>query len=157
MMPFAEIKRRLDGTLAKFECRLVHREPGHVVIRHEITGQGGEVAGIGLPDGTVTYAYYWTDRLYNVYHWLLPDGTTAGYYFNLADQTEIGKDHVAWRDLVVDVLVAPDGRCQVLDEDELPADLGPALRAKIECAKADILQNKKRLVEEIEDTTRLHF
>lgn len=154
MSLFTEVKRRLDGSVAKFECTLVHREAGHVVLRYDITGQGGEVAGVRLPGGTITYAYYWTDRPYNVYHWLLPDGTTAGYYFNLADQTEIGEKRVAWLDLTVDILITPDGRCQVLDEDELPADLGPALRERLARAKAEILENREWLVEEIDSTTR---
>ncbi|MFQ5859347.1 MAG: DUF402 domain-containing protein [Anaerolineae bacterium] len=154
MIAFTEIKRRLDGSVAQFECSLVHREPGHVVLRYVVTGEGGEVAGIRLPGGTITYAYYWTDRPYNVYHWLLPDGSTAGYYFNLADQTEIGEDYVEWRDLIVDILITPDGRCQVLDEDELPADLGPATRATLKRAKAEIRKHQTRLVDEIEENTR---
>jgi len=154
MIPFTEIKHRLDGSVAEFECTLVHREAGHVVIRYDITGEGGEVAGLRLPGGTVTYAYYWADRPYNVYHWLLPDGTTAGYYFNLADQTQIGEDYVEWQDLTVDILITPDGRCQVRDEEELPADVGPAVREKIEQARLEILRSQKRLVEEIENATR---
>jgi predicted RNA-binding protein associated with RNAse of E/G family len=154
MNPFTEIKRRLDGSVARFQCSLVLRDGDHVVLRYDFTGKGGEVAGVKLPSGTVTYAYYWCDRPYNVYHWLLPDHTTAGYYFNLADQTVMGDDFVDWQDLTVDILITPDGRCQVLDEDELPADLDPALRAKLEGGKGEIVRNSEQLVREIEEATR---
>jgi predicted RNA-binding protein associated with RNAse of E/G family len=155
MTNFTEIKRRLNGTISKFECKLIHSEPNHVVIRYDITGDAvWEVAGVKLPGGTVTYAYYWADRPYNVYHWVLPDGATAGYYFNLSDQTKIGNDYVEWRDLVVDILITPNGRYEVLDEDELPMDSEPALQARLHHAKTTIIDNRARLVAEIESQTR---
>lgn len=75
-------------------------------------------------------------------------------YFHLADQTEIGDDYAAWRDLVVDILVTPDDHCQVLDEEEVPAEVGPAVWERIEQARLEILGSQKRLVEEIENATR---
>ena len=35
---------------------------------------------------------------------------------------------IEWRDLIVDVLALPGGRLDVLDEDELPAELPPGDR-----------------------------
>ncbi|RME42677.1 MAG: DUF402 domain-containing protein [Chloroflexi bacterium] len=151
---FREIKHRLDGSVVTFDCALVRRAPDHVVLRYDITGEGGEVAGLRLPGGTVTYAYYWADRPYNVYHWVLPDGTTAGYYFNLAGETEIGNDYVEWKDLTVDILITPDGDYRVLDEEELPEDVGPAIRARIAQGKAAVFRDHAWLVEVIERTSR---
>lgn len=154
MPKFTEIKHRIDGPTSTFECKLIHWEPDHVIIRYDIGGhETWEVAGIQLPPGTITYAYYWTNRPYNVYHWVLPDGTTAGYYFNLADETRIGKDRVEWRDLVVDILVTPEGHYQVLDEEELPATLAPSIRAELEQAKAEIAHNWQQIVARIAQKT----
>lgn len=155
MTPFSEIKHRLaDGSVAEYACHLLHREPGHVVLYHKLVDGGAEVFGIKLRQGTETFGYFWEDRLYNVYHWVQPEGDPAGFYFNLADGTEIGPDYVEWRDLVVDVLITPDGRCQVLDEDELPGNLTPGVRQKIEEAKVQILENRRALIEEIVDASR---
>jgi hypothetical protein len=69
--------------------------------------------------GTVSFGHFWTDRPYNVYHWM--DGTTGatiGYYVNLADSTRVDGDLLEWRDLAVDILIRPDGNVTVLDEDE---------------------------------------
>ena len=47
----------------------------------------------------------------------------------------IDDGRLEWRDLTVDVLATPAGRLEVLDEDELPADLDAATRARIEAGK----------------------
>ena len=45
---------------------------------------------------------------------------------------------IEWRDLVVDVLMTADGRCRVLDENELPDDLEDGLRHYIEATRDDL-------------------
>ena len=117
-----EIKNTLAGERKEFLCELCAREDGHAVVLYRLKREVN-LAGVRMPAGTLSFGHYWTDRHYNVYHWLLPDGTTKAYYFNLADRTCIRDDAVEWRDLVVDVMVTPDGAARVLDEDELPADL----------------------------------
>jgi len=112
------------------------------------------VHGIDLPAGTITFGHFWTDRLYNVYHWLGERGQTIAFYFNLADRTVIEGGRLEWRDLTLDVLATPAGRLEVLDEDELPADLDPTTRARIEEAKGAILGDPRRLMAEIEARSR---
>jgi len=55
-----------------------------------------------------------------------------------------------WRDPIVDLLVTPDGRCRVLDEDELPPDLDPALRMRIAAARDAVLAGHPALLAEVE-------
>jgi len=50
----------------------------------------------------------------------------------------------------VDLLITPDGRCCVLDEDELPADLDPALRATIDAARDEVLATYPALLAQVE-------
>ena len=85
-----------------------------------------------LPVGTLSLGYFWQDRPYNVYHWVDQSRETLALYFNIADGTRISEDTIEWRDLTVDVLLTPDGRCRVLDEDELPSALDPELRQYID-------------------------
>ena len=140
-----EIKRTLTGREKRFQChRLACDDQRQHAVLMFVAPSGMHVHGIDLPPGTVTFGHFWTDRLYNVYHWLDVHRNTIGFYFNLSDSTEINDDRLEWRDLTVDILAVdalaqPPGRLEVLDEDELPADLDPDLRRVIEHGKASIL------------------
>ena len=94
------------------------------------------VHGIDLPAGTVTFGYFWTDRLYNVYHWLGARGADHRVLLQPRRPDLIADGRLEWRDLTLDVLATPAGRLDVLDEDELPADLDAATRARIEAGEA---------------------
>ena len=120
--PFREIKRRLDGRVDRFECSPVQLAQDEVVLLHK-RSEEGRVDDLVLPAGSLTFGYFWTQRPYNVYHFVTETGRTLGVYFNVCDQTEISPETVSWRDLVIDLLVTPDGRCRVLDAEELPPDL----------------------------------
>jgi uncharacterized protein len=148
-----EVKRTLDGREKRFACRLIVGDGRQAVVLF-ISPAAMHVHGIDLPAGTVTFGYFWTDRLYNVYHWLDEHGRTIGFYFNLSDQTVIEAARLEWRDLTLDVLATPAGRLEVLDEDELPPDLDAATRARIEVAKRSILADPQRLTAEIEARSR---
>ena len=154
--PVTETKRTLAGNEKCFDCRLVAGASGHAVLLW-ISPQEMNVHGVELPAGTVTFAHYWNDRPYNVYHWMDRTGKTLGYYFNIADQTRIQPGLVSWRDLVVDVLILPHGTPEVLDRDELPADLEADLRATIEAGVAAILSDSDRIVRELDAGSRRLF
>lgn len=144
-----EYKETLAGERKRFRCTLVARAPGEVVVRY-VLSRDGQVAGLRLPRGTVSFGYFWTHRPYNVYHFVEPDGTTRALYVNIVDRTRLTTRAVHWRDLTVDLLITPDGRCQVLDEDELPPDLDPALRAWIAAARDDVAATYPALLAEVE-------
>ncbi|MFN2520322.1 MAG: DUF402 domain-containing protein [Candidatus Limnocylindria bacterium] len=151
-----ERKRRLDGSLDEFACEALAVEPGrravlrYVVEREHPIGPGGLLL---LRPGNVTIAHYWNDRAFNVYHWF--DGrTTVGFYCNVATETVIADDRVEYLDLVVDVLLRPSGAIDVLDEDELPADLSSAHRGTIAKALEELVTNPRRLIAEIERESR---
>lgn len=129
--PFIEIKQRLDGSTERFECLPVQVSEDEVVILHT-RSQPGQVEDLILPAGSLSFGYFWTDRHYNVYHFVTEAGETLGIYFNICDKTTISKERVNWRDLIIDVLVTPDGRCRVLDAEELPQDLNRPLKRLIE-------------------------
>jgi hypothetical protein len=151
-----EVKRTLSGREKRFSCRLIAGDDRAAVVLF-VAPEAMHVHGVDLPAGTVTFGHFWTDRPYNVYHWMDPAGVTIGFYFNLSDGTAIAPARLEWRDLTVDVLVRPDGRVDVLDEDELPADLDGALRAHIDAARAAVLADPRGLAAAVEARSRALF
>lgn len=155
-----ERKKRLDGTVEDLLCDRLLIEPGkRAVLRYTWTAERriGET-DLVLPKGGFTISHYWTDRAYNVYHFLSapqPDGPrTLAYYCNVVAATTVADDLVSYNDLVVDVLIDPSGSALVLDEEELPSDLPPPQRAIINKALEELTGNSRRLAVEIERETR---
>lgn len=150
-----ERKIRLDGSVSEYHCeRLALEVRRRAVLRYVMDREWviGDT-GVVLRPGQITIAHYWSDRPYNVYHWL--DGVrTIAYYCNVASDTMIHEDVVSYQDLVVDVLVRPSGETIVLDEEELPTDLAPARRIHIARAVETIGAGSRRLADEIERETR---
>lgn len=153
LTPIVEIKQTLAGVEKRFDCLKLAGGPRHVVVLW-IAREPMQVHGVELPAGTISFGHFWTDRFYNVYHWVDSAQRTVGLYFNIADQTRIEPAQLAWRDLVVDVLATPAGRLDVLDEDELPAVLAPDVAAHLAAGKAAILDAPAAVIAEIEAASR---
>ncbi len=156
LVPVVEVKQTMAGGEKRFDCLRLAGGAGHAVLLW-ITPAPMRVHGVELPAGTISFGHFWTNRFYNVYHWLDADRRTLGFYFNLADRTQIGEAELVWRDLVVDVLATPAGRLEVLDEDELPVLVDPEVAAHIAAGKAAILGAPTLLMAEIETASRALF
>ncbi len=156
LSPIVEIKHTLAGEEKRFDCLRLAGNAEHVVVLW-IARAPMHVHGVDLPAGTVSFGHFWTDRRYNVYHWLDGERRTLGFYFNIADRTRIAPAELEWRDLVIDVLATPAGRLEVLDEDELPEVLDPQAAAHIAEGKAAILGAPAKVMAEIEAASRSLF
>lgn len=143
-----ERKRYVSGAEVVFECELVALEDRFGILKYVID-RHWTVQGLKLGPGTITYAFYWMDRLYNLYWWLDENGKTIGYYFNVADSLSLSAREFIWRDLIVDVLVFPNGQVQVVDEDEVPDAADEGLKSHIESGKRQVLQNYRAVIEEV--------
>ena len=144
-----ETKENLAGTQKTFTCRVISSACDHVVVLF-VAEAPITVANLTLPAGTVTFGHFWTDRPYNVYHWLNPEGATVGLYFNIACDTRIGDHELYWRDLTLDVLVLPQQDPVVLDRDELAADMPKALATQIEDSLQALLRDLPHLPPQLE-------
>jgi hypothetical protein len=156
LTPVVEIKRTLAGGEKRFECLRLAGNATHAVLLW-IAREPMHVHGVDLPTGTVSFGHFWTDRFFNVYHWLDGQRRTMGYYFNIADRTRIAPAQLEWRDLVVDVLATPAGRLDVLDEDELPEVVEPEAAAHIAAGKAAVLSALPTISAEVEAASRALF
>lgn len=145
-----EVKRTLAGVEKRFACRVLAREGSHLVVLF-IAPAAMNVHGVSLPAGTVTFGHFWTDRPYNVYHWLEQStGATIGYYLNLSEATRLTSALLEWLDLAVDILVVPPRPAVILDEGEIPSDASTELRTRIAGAKARALLELPATMAELE-------
>ena len=147
-----ELKEKLAGERHEFASDLLALAEGEAISLYTLP-RDGQLGGVPLAARTRCLGYFWAARPYNVYHAVDDAGRTLVAYINLSDRTVITPDLIHWRDLIVDVVLTPDGRCLVLDEDELPPDLDPALLAAIEAARDDLVRDHRTLLAEIEART----
>ncbi|MGH2404829.1 MAG: DUF402 domain-containing protein [bacterium] len=142
-----EIKRTLDGREHTFHCTLMRRTPQWLAVRFVTTGPA-TVGGLALPVGTETIGHFWPDRPYTAYHWFDGTGRPLGIYLNAAAEVELGPREVRWHDLALDLLVWPDGRVEVLDDDE--ARGAPAwAQAMIARARAALADRTSAIASEV--------
>ena len=95
--------------------------------------------GITIKRGDRFIETYYIDRWYNIFKIQEQNsGLLKCWYCNIGYPALITDDSVAYRDLALDLLVYPDGRQKVLDEDEFstlplsPDDQAAARQALIE-------------------------
>ena len=150
-----ERKTRLDGSVVEYVCEPLVVEEGRRALVRYVTEQDRPLEGtdLVLRKGTVTVGHFWTDRPYNVYHWL-DGGRTVALYLSIATDTTIDPTLIAYRDLVVDVLIRPSGAIEILDEEELPPSIEPRYRLAIAKALETCVTEGRRLSAEIERETR---
>jgi len=122
------------------------REDGHIVLRAVWRGPGtARVAdGVVFELGDVFYEHYYEGQPYGLWQVLTPDETALKcWYCNISTPAELRDSEITFRDLLLDVLLLPDGRRQVLDRDDLAhalaEGLDPALAAIAEAATRDAL------------------
>jgi hypothetical protein len=143
-----EIKEKLSGTRHEFASALLHRGEREAVSLYILPSDGG-LGGVPLREGTRCLGFFWEERAYNVYYAVDDAGALIVCYINLSDRTTITPDAIVWRDLIVDVVITPDGTCLVLDEDELPADLDPSLGASIAATRDELVTEHPALLADL--------
>ena len=150
-----ERKTRLDGSVVEYVCEPLVIEEGRRALVRYVAEEDRPLEGsdLVLRKGTVTVGHFWTDRPYNVYHWLAGAQTVA-LYVSVATDTTIEPTLIAYRDLVVDVLIRPSGALEILDDEELPPSIEPRYRLAIAKAIETCVTEGRRLSAEIERETR---
>ena len=137
-----------------FDCILAEKTDRDLVLIYQIPKQM-TFAGVNFPPESRSFGYYWKDRNYNVYHWKDPKGSTIFSYFNISKDTKIHDDNVEWVDLIVDIAFHPDGRVEILDENEIPENMNHDDLSLIRRTQSEILGNMGRLFRELEERTSL--
>lgn len=133
------IKRNVEGEETwRYPARVLHRKPGAVLIEAYFNRPDTPFHGILLGQGDRFLEAYYSDRWYNLFeiHDRLDD-SLKGWYCNVTLPAEIGEPTISYIDLALDLLVYPDGKQLVLDEDEF-AEL--AITPQVRCQAQDALQ-----------------
>jgi predicted RNA-binding protein associated with RNAse of E/G family len=105
------------------------------------------VAGLEFVPGDTVREFFSAEHPFNAFAVISPEGVLRGWYGNVTYPTTVenidGQQAVVWHDLYLDVVTLPDGRLELLDDDEL-ADSGipasdPAFALAIEQARNDLI------------------
>jgi protein associated with RNAse G/E len=112
---------------------------------------------IHVKPGTISFGYFWSDKNYNVYHFISPDGNSLGLYINIAYNTIITPYSIEWHDLYLDVWIDTDGSVVILDEHEVPVTFDSDLIQLINNVKDDLIKDKFALAAEIEKQSQAYL
>ena len=96
--------------------------------------------GITLGRGDRFVEIYYTNRWYNIFEiYNRDDGSLRGWYCNVTRPAIMLDNEIHYVDLALDLLVYPDGRQLVLDEDEFAAlKLPPTTRRRARLALVEL-------------------
>ncbi len=117
------IKRNhLGEDVFRYQGELLERGVNQILLQARFGYDDVTVVDMPVSAGDLFLETYYSDRWYNIYEiHAKDDNKLKGWYCNVSYPAEIGEDTVTFRDLALDLLVYPDGRQIVLDEDEFAA------------------------------------
>ncbi len=110
------------GETWRYNGQVLARSPRGVLIEALFNRDKGRAKDIPLLRGDRFVELYLTDRWYNIFeiHNGL-SGPVKGWYCNVSRPAVVADGQISYVDLALDLLVYPDGRQAVLDEDEFEA------------------------------------
>ncbi len=99
--------------------RLLEETPAHRVVEAHFDHDDLRVEALTMRRGDRFVELYYTDRWYNAFAIHDgPNGRLKGWYCNITRPARFTEDAIYAEDLELDLLVLPDGRSAVLDEDD---------------------------------------
>ena len=98
---------------------------------------------------------FYSDRWYNIFEIHdRDDDHLKGWYCNLSRPARFEQGAVSFVDLALDLLVYPDGRQLVLDEDEFALlELDAAEQSQVKTALSELQERFHHLLDVVRDTT----
>lgn len=141
-MRVTEVKRHLKGGEHRFDCELVLRRPQVVVVRFDHWA-GRSYGPLAIPRGSVTHGFFWPRRSYSLYRMSGPGGRPIADRYDVLEDVRVTDSEVSYRDLLLDIWVAPDGTVTVEDEDEV---LDYARRGLLSSAQVARIERTRELL-----------
>jgi len=130
-MEISLIKKNVYGQPTyRYHARLVEQRDSALILEAHFDRDDINLHGLLLGRGDRFVETWYTDRWYNIFEiHAREDDHIRGWYCNIGLPAEVEGSTISYVDLALDLLVFPDGRQIVLDEDEFYAlDLSPDTR-----------------------------
>jgi protein associated with RNAse G/E len=127
MTEVSVVKYDYDGKeVYRYQGKLRSGANGEFVVEAPFAMQRETIHGIQMKMGDLFVETYYANRWYNIYEVHdVDDGSIKFWYCNVAFPAQLKDGELSFRDLALDLFVYPDGRQEVLDEDEFEAMILP--------------------------------
>lgn len=103
----------------RYHGQLLECDDHRIVLEAYFDREDMDLQGLILGRGDRFVETYYTDRWYNIFEvHARQDGQLRGWYCNITRPAIFEESSIEYVDLALDLLVFPDGRQLVLDEDE---------------------------------------
>jgi predicted RNA-binding protein associated with RNAse of E/G family len=105
--------------VARYPGEILLLTGSKVVLKTYFAGNDIDVGGLVLRKGDRLHETFYFQRWYNIFEVYDADaGRVKGWYCNVSHPAEMDGNILFYKDLALDLLVFPDGRQIILDEDE---------------------------------------
>ena len=141
MTPITVIKRNIHGKETwRYSGQVLERGRHHIVLEAFFDREDRIFHGMTLAMGDRFVETYYTNRWYNIFEiHARENDQIRGWYCNIGHPAVIDGNTLSYIDLALDLLVFPDGRQIVLDEDEFAGlDIPQKTRQKARDALAEL-------------------
>ena len=99
----------------------------NVIVARCVWGQAAlDLGGFYLQPGDIFMEFYSYQEDFNIFRIYNAVGRLKGWYCNITAQVRVTEKEIQWPDLVLDLLVLPDGHQVIRDTDEFKAIHFPA-------------------------------
>lgn len=117
------IKKNQNGDETwRYSGKILKREENYLILEAFFDREDLDFHGMRLCTGDRFVEIYYFDRWYNIFEiYDHSDAKLKGWYCNVCSPAVEINGYASYRDLALDLLVFPDGRQIVLDEDEFEA------------------------------------
>lgn len=114
------LKRKPSGELIwSYTGRILEKDGSRLVLEAFFDLDDRHADGMTFAKGDRFVETYYTDRWYNIFAiYSRDDDSLRGWYCNISRPAQLDGKTISYDDLALDLLVFPDGRQVVLDEDE---------------------------------------
>jgi protein associated with RNAse G/E len=138
------IKRNIDRQETwRYQGKIIHQDDKKLVLEAFFDREDSVFHGMQLYRGDRFVETYYRDRWYNIFEiHARDDDRLRGWYCNIAHPAELDGNVLSYIDLALDLLVFPDGRQLVLDENEFnQLPLSPEIRSRAQQALTELQES----------------
>lgn len=133
----------------RYQGKLLERGENYILLEAYFDRADTKIAGMLLAKGDRFVETYYTDRWYNIFE--IHDRENdllRGWYCNIGCPAKINGDRLSYVDLALDLLVFPDGRQVVLDEDDFAKlDISSEQRRKARTALSELQEKFRKKIQ----------